>query len=289
MDEYRQRWLKSSGYFTLNVATTRGCPFKCNWCAKPIYGNRYNSRSPENVLEELLMLKSTYDFDHIWFCDDIFGLKPGWVNRFADLVQENKLEFKFKIQSRADLLLQENNVAALARAGADEVWIGAESGSQKILDAMDKGTTVGQIVESTQMMKKHGIKPCYFLQFGYPGETLEDVHLTLDLVIKNMPHDIGVSVSYPLPGTKFFDSVKSQLSEKQNWNDSDELLVMFESPMPKGYYKTLQRHLHHEFRKRQAFVSLKNLGGSSDFRKALSLVYRVPQSALSKFQMAKYA
>src|SRR5215831_8606312 len=152
LEPYRQMWLKSSGYFSLNMGTTRGCPFKCNWCAKPIYGNRYNSRSPENVVKELLLLKERYQFDHIWFCDDIFGLKPGWVHAFADMVERERLQFKFKIQARADLLVQENYIRDLARAGCDNIWMGAESGSQKILDAMDKGTTIGQIDEATHLL-----------------------------------------------------------------------------------------------------------------------------------------
>jgi anaerobic magnesium-protoporphyrin IX monomethyl ester cyclase len=152
---YRSAWLKSSGYFSLNVGTTRGCPFKCNWCAKPIYGNRYNSRSPENVVKELVYLKQQFAFDHIWFCDDIFGLKPGWVHEFATQVQAAGLQFRFKIQSRADLLVQENYVSSLAEAGCDNVWMGAESGSQRILDAMDKGITVAQIGTATALLKKH--------------------------------------------------------------------------------------------------------------------------------------
>ncbi|HXL56558.1 MAG TPA: radical SAM protein, partial [Chitinophagaceae bacterium] len=114
MEPYKKIWMNSAGYFSLNMGTTRGCPFKCNWCAKPIYGNRYNSRSPENVIAELKMLKEKYKFDHIWFCDDIFGLKPGWVNHFADLIEKEKLQLKFKIQARADLLLQENYIRDLA-------------------------------------------------------------------------------------------------------------------------------------------------------------------------------
>lgn len=289
MDNYRQRWQGSSGYFSLNMGTTRGCPFKCNWCAKPIYGNRYNSRSPENVVEELVMLKEQYGFDHIWFCDDIFGLKPGWVNRFADLVEERGLELRFKIQSRADLLLEEDNIKALARAGAEEVWIGAESGSQKVLDAMDKGTTIGQIYESTRLMKEHGVKPCFFLQFGYPGETMNDIRSTMNMVFELMPHDIGISVSYPLPGTKFYESVKSQMGEKQNWSDSDELLVMFESTYPASFYKKLQRHVHYEFRKRQALASLGRFNSLSDIKRAASLGYRIPMSLISGAELKKYA
>src|SRR6185312_1493226 len=108
MKPYRQTWIKHTGYFSMNMATTRGCPFKCNWCAKPIYGNRYNTRSPQNVVNELIMLKAIFHFDHIWFCDDIFGLKPGWVKEFADLLEKEKLSFKFKMQGRVDLLLKEN-------------------------------------------------------------------------------------------------------------------------------------------------------------------------------------
>src|SRR6266516_5937069 len=103
------------------------------------------------------MLKENFHFDHIWFCDDIFGLKPGWVNEFADLLEKEQLQFKFKIQARADLLLQENYIKDLARAGCENIWMGAESGSQKILDAMDKGITLEQIKRSTNLLKKQGV------------------------------------------------------------------------------------------------------------------------------------
>lgn len=285
IEAYRSRWMKSTGYFSINQVTTRGCPFKCNWCAKPIYGNRYNSRSPENVVEELVYLRDAYGFDHVWFCDDIFGLKPGWVKRFSELVREHKLSFKFNIQSRADLLVKENTVAELATAGASEVWIGAESGSQKVLDAMDKGTSIEQIEQSTELMKKAGIKPCFFLQFGYPGEEQDDIKATLDMVFRLMPHDIGVSVSYPLPGTKFYENVKSQMSDKQNWTDSDELLVMFEGAYSSEFYKKLQRYVHHEFRKRKALEAVKN----GDPSRIVEWAFRIPQALISKSRIAQYA
>ncbi len=250
--EYQKAWRNSHGYFSINIGTTRGCPFKCNWCAKPIYGNRYNARSPENVVEELMLLQKNYGFDHVWFCDDIFGLKPGWVKRFAELVQEKVLQFKFKIQSRADLLLKDEQIIPLAAAGCDNVWMGAESGSQKILDAMDKGTTIEQIEEATRILKKHGIHPAYFLQFGYPGETIADINMTLQLVKRNMPDDIGISVSYPLPGTKFFENVKSQLNGKANWTDSDELALMFRNTYEPEFYKQLHRYVHAYYRRLRA-------------------------------------
>jgi len=251
IEPYRQMWQKHAGYFSINVGTTRGCPFKCNWCAKPIYGNRYNSRSPRHVIKELIYLKEQFSFDHIWFCDDIFGLKPGWVNEFADLVEQNELEFKFKIQARADLLLQENYIRDLSRAGCDNIWMGAESGSQKILDAMDKGITVEQIHTATKLIRKHGMKPSFFIQFGYPGETREDIVKTIRMITGLLPHEIGISVSYPLPGTLFYEKVKNQLKEKTNWTDSDELALMFRNTYEPAFYKRLHRYVHHEFRKHQ--------------------------------------
>jgi anaerobic magnesium-protoporphyrin IX monomethyl ester cyclase len=248
IDQYKQAWLQSSGYFSINMGTTRGCPFKCNWCAKPIYGNRYNARSPENVVAELKLLHKKYQFDHIWFCDDIFGLKPGWVKRFAELLRQNDLKFRFKIQSRADLLLKDEQIKPLADAGCEVVWMGAESGSQRILDAMDKGTTIEQIEEATLLLKKYGIKPAFFLQFGYLGETLEDIQLTIKMLKKLVPSDIGISVSYPLPGTKFYEKVSEQLGTKTNWTDSDELALMFRNNYQPAFYKQLHRYVHNYYR-----------------------------------------
>lgn len=250
---YKKMWLQHAGFFSINIGTTRGCPFKCNWCAKPIYGNRYNARSPQNVLNEIKYLSEKFGIDHIWFCDDIFGLKPGWVNEFADLVEKENLKFKFKIQSRADLLVQENYVSALAHAGCDNVWMGAESGSQKILDAMDKGITVEQIKEATALLKKHNIKPSFFIQFGYLGETVTDIKLTVKMINKLMPHEIGVSVSYPLPGTGFFEQVREQLKEKSNWTDSDELALMFRNTYQPAFYKQLHRYVHKSFKRNLAW------------------------------------
>ena len=248
IESYRQVWMQKHGYFSINISTTRGCPFKCNWCAKPIYGNRYHARSPQHVIDEIKWLKEHFGFDHIWMCDDIFGLKPGWVDQFADLVEKEELHFKFKIQSRADLLLQENYVRALARAGCENTWMGAESGSQKILDAMDKGTTVEQIAEATIQLRKYGIRPAFFIQFGYPGETKEDIALTIGMINRLLPDELGISVSYPLPGTVFYERVRAELKEKTNWTDSDELHLMFRNTYPPAFYKQLHRYVHRTYR-----------------------------------------
>lgn len=285
IESYKQFWEKSKFPFTLNISTTRGCPFKCNWCAKPIFGNRYNSRSPERVVEELRFLNTTYGADSFWVTDDIFGLKPGWVTRFNELIQKNNLSIKYKIQSRADLLLKDKTIDELVASGLDEVWIGAESGSQKILDAMDKGITLDQIKESTKLLQQKGVKVAYFLQFGYLGETKEDILSTLDMVKNNKPDDIGISVSYPLPGTPFYDKVKSQMGDKLNWKDSDDLDLMFEGTFSSDYYRVLQRYVHHVYRLRQGIRKIYSPNLDVSWRYTFLIPYNFAASILSKIKL----
>ncbi|MEJ2194107.1 MAG: radical SAM protein [Ignavibacteriaceae bacterium] len=259
IDSYKKIWMENHGFFSLNIATTRGCPFRCNWCAKPIYGNRYNTRSPQEVVNEIEYLIKNYQVDHFWMSDDIFGLKPGWVQTFRDIVRDRKLIFKYKIQSRVDLLLQEDTIDALAESGADTVWVGAESGSQKILNAMDKGTTIEQIYKATNLLKSKNIKTAFFLQFGYLGETKEDIRNTIDMLLDLMPDDVGISISYPLPGTLFYDNVKDELKTKANWSDSDDLALMFRNNFSPKYYKKLHRYVHKIYRRKQGFQSLRSI------------------------------
>lgn len=258
--KYKDNWLKRHGYFSMNMVTTRGCPYHCNWCAKPIWGQRYNSRSPENVVAEMKWIKETFAPDHIWFADDILGLKPNWIEKFASLLHEADAVIPFKCLQRADLV-NEKTASALAKAGCKTVWLGAESGSQKILDAMDKGDTVADIYNAAQLLRANGIEVGFFLQFGYPGETWDDVRKTLKMVRECAPDDIGISVSYPLPGTKFFERVKLELGEKQNWVDSEDLAMLYRGPFPTEFYRVLHGRVHYEFRAWKALrhPSLKGL------------------------------
>lgn len=255
MRDYEHAWRSAHGYFSMNLVTTRGCPYHCNWCAKPIYGQRYNVRSPENVVAEMKLLKETFHPDHVEFADDIFGLRPGWIERFADLVHEHDTQIPFKCLLRADLV-KEDTVAALQRAGCRTVWMGAESGSQKILDAMDKGTRVEQIYTATERLHRAGIQVGFFLQFGYRGEDRRDIEKTLQMVRDCRPDDIGISVSYPLPGTGFFEQVRQELGEKQNWLDSDDLAMMYRGTYSTEFYRVLHRAVHAEFRLRRSWSEL---------------------------------
>ena len=248
--KYKKIWLEHHGYFSMNMVTTRGCPYHCNWCAKPIWGQRYNSRSPENVVAEMKWLKETFAPDHIWFADDILGLKPNWIEKFANLLHEEDAIIPFKCLQRADLVNAKTAIW-LAKAGCKTVWLGAESGSQMILDAMEKGNKVEDIYRAAKLLRENGIEVGFFLQFGYPGEAWGDVQKTLKMVRECMPDDIGISVSYPLPGTKFYESVKLELGEKQNWVDSEDLAMLYRGPYPTEFYRILHGRVHYEFRVRR--------------------------------------
>jgi radical SAM superfamily enzyme YgiQ (UPF0313 family) len=242
---YRHAWIEAHGYFSLNMVSSRGCPYHCNWCAKPIYGQSYHYCSPDRVAREMQYLKTHLRPDHIWFADDIFALSAQWTAQFADAVENLQAQIPFKMQSRCDLMTRPT-VAALRRAGCSEVWMGAESGSQRILDAMDKGIALEQIHQARENLRRHEIRACFFLQFGYPGEDWDDIQRTIRLVRETEPDDIGVSVAYPLPGTKFHERVVAQLGEKKNWLDSDDLAMMFRGTYTNDLYHALHDALHLE-------------------------------------------
>ena len=242
---YRDAWKSRQELFSLNLVASRGCPYRCNWCARPIYGASFHIRSAEAVAHEMSELKYTYGAEHLWFADDLFGLRPAWVMELADAVERRNASVPFKIQSRVNLITSET-ATALRRAGCTEVWMGVESGSQKVLDAMDKGTRVDQVCMAREHLRRQGIRACFFLQFGYPGETWEDIRQTVQLVRQTRPDDIGVSVSYPLPGTKFYERVREELGEKTNWVDSDDLSVIFKGTYSDEFYRALRDALHAE-------------------------------------------
>jgi len=247
VERYRQAWVTRHGRFSWNMVTSRGCPFGCNWCAKPIFGRRYAQRSPECVADEMQRLKWEVRPDHIWFADDIFGLTAPWITHFAQAVTLREARIPFMIQCRADLV-RPSVAAALAEAGAEEVWLGVESGSQRILDAMDKGTTPNDVRQATRALRKHGIRACWFLQLGYPSEGWQDLLATRDLVREEQPDDIGVSVAYPLPGTPFHARVKAELGERKNWMHTDDLAMLFHGTYTTEFYRRLRDALHDEVR-----------------------------------------
>jgi len=292
---YRDIWLQHHGYYSMNVVTSRGCSFHCNWCAKPIWGQRHNARNPQNVVAEIKWLHESYHPDHLWIADDIMGLEPGWIRRFADAVEPQQFRTPFKSLHRADLLILGDTVQSLRRAGAKTIWIGAESGSQKILDAMDKGVRVEQIYEATRRLHAAGIEVAFFLQFGYPGETREDIEMTFQMVRDCRPDDIGVAVTYPLPGTRFYDAVKQELGAKQNWVDSSDLAMMYRGPFSTAFYRQLHTVLHTEYRARKAWWSLKEMASRPQaprlrhLRGVARLIYHAARLPLARARLERLA
>jgi anaerobic magnesium-protoporphyrin IX monomethyl ester cyclase len=245
VDAYRRAWTQAHGEFSWNMASSRGCPYTCNWCAKPTFGRRYTVRSPADVVRELALLKAEVAPDHIWFADDIFGLDVDWTTALAREVEDAGCRTAFSMQSRVNLMTGQM-VEALARAGAREVWLGVESGSQKVLNAMDKGSTVEAARAATRTLKAHGVRACWFIQLGYPSETWEDILSTRDLIREERPDEIGVSVAYPLPGTEFHSRVQAQLGRQRNWKDTGDLAMLFQGAYSTALYRKVRDVLHAE-------------------------------------------
>jgi anaerobic magnesium-protoporphyrin IX monomethyl ester cyclase len=245
MEPYRAAWVNTHGYFSANMVSSRGCPYSCNWCAKPISGNKFHLRPAAAVAEEMRLLKESAGVQHIWFGDDVFALDRHWVEQFADEVTKRDAAVPFKIQSRADLM-SETVVQHLKAAGCAEVWMGVESGSQSVLNAMDKGLRLPSVRLARRLLKEAGIRACYFLQFGYPGETWTELRETIAFVRETRPDDVGISFSYPLPGTVFHDRVQEQLGQKRNWTDSDDLCIMFKAAYTTDFYRAVRDALHAE-------------------------------------------
>lgn len=245
LEPYRAAWHAAHGYFSANMVSSRGCPYRCNWCAKPISGNKFHLRPAAIVAEEMRLLKTSTRVDHIWFGDDVFALSHHWVHEFAEEVAKRNAAVPFKVQSRADLMT-EQTVRDLKTAGCAEVWMGVESGSQTVLAAMDKGLSLSSVVTARRLLTQAGIRACFFLQFGYPGETWAELQETIAFVRQTRPDDIGISFSYPLPGTAFYERVRQHLGQKRNWVDSDDLCIMFQAAYSTDFYRAVRDALHAE-------------------------------------------
>ncbi|RME24602.1 MAG: radical SAM protein [Deltaproteobacteria bacterium] len=245
---YRSAWEASGAPWELNLSTARGCPYRCNWCAKPTWGRSYAVRSPGRVVEDLVALIDQAKPDGLWFTDDIFALKPGWLAAFHAALDEAlgpRPRLPYRCLSRADLLQDEGVVALLAATGCREVWLGAESGSDRILEAMDKDCTVAEVERAVGLLRRHGIGVGLFLQLGYPGESLADVEATASMVRRLAPEGIGISVSYPLPGTVFHERVAATMTDT-HWEGSMDNRPLFRAPYREPFYTVAKRLLQHE-------------------------------------------
>ncbi|MDX2173017.1 MAG: radical SAM protein [Bacteroidota bacterium] len=233
--QYLDAWRKHHGYGMISVSSMRGCPYTCKWCSRAVYGGTYRRRKPHQVAEEMLLLKNTYRPDMIWFVDDVFTIHHRWLKEFTDAVKTLNAFIPYEIISRADRL-NEEVILTLKESGCKRIWIGAESGSQKIIDAMDRRVSVIETQNMIQLAKKHGIEAGTFIMLGYPGETKEDIKQTINHLIISNPTYFTITVAYPIKGTPLFNEVKDKFIIHPPWEISTDREIDFKRIHSKKYY-----------------------------------------------------
>jgi anaerobic magnesium-protoporphyrin IX monomethyl ester cyclase len=221
LQTYARPWRERHGVFAVHLMTSRGCPFGCKWCSRAPFGRTFRQRSPQNVAIEMRHIKDTYRPDVLWIADDILGINKKWIAAWRAEVERLDAAIPFECLSRADLI-DEPLVRDFQALGCRRVYIGAESGSQKVLDAMNKGITVEDIYRSTSLLKRYGIERALFMMLGYPSEELPDVESSLQMLRRIQPEYVGFSVAYPLRGTAFYEEVKATIPVEQQWAESNE-------------------------------------------------------------------
>ncbi len=243
--KYFSAWNTKGNYKTMFLMTSRGCPFKCSWCSKPVFGSCYRTRSPKNVVDEIKYLNNKYNPERYWINDDIFGLNRKWIKEFHDEIIKENIRIKFECLSRVDLV-DDESLLLLKESGCFKIWFGAESGSDKILNSMIKGFNTNQIRKATNMAKAHGIEVNYFIILGYPGETTEDIDLTRQLLKEAVPKHAGITIAFPLEGTQFYDEVKSELINKNKFFTDINARLIFKTKYSLLFYRLVRRLLTKE-------------------------------------------
>jgi anaerobic magnesium-protoporphyrin IX monomethyl ester cyclase len=267
LEQYFAAWRNRWGYTSLHIMTSRGCPFSCNWCSKEIFARSFRQHSPQRVVDEMLLLRDHYGVDRLWLADDIVGPNKKWMARWHAEVIERKAQIPFECLTRVDLI-NETLISQLKDVGCWKIYYGAESGSQKVLDAMHKETKVEEIYEATRLTKEAGIQVGLFIMFGYPGEELEDVRKTERMLAELQPETAGFSVAYPLKGTPFYETVKAQMAPQQHqWSTTNENRLLFKARFPNQYYNLTIRMLQKRQSARQR--PLVNPGRAVDLSKAV--------------------
>lgn len=235
MEAYLSSWEARTGERRAAVLTSRGCPFDCSWCSKPTFGRGFRQQSPERVLDELEALHRRYQVDYVRFCDDVFGIQRAWLERLLAGMEERELGIRFECLARVDLL-KPDLLEAMRAAGLARVYLGVESGSQKMLDLMNRGTRLAQIARVSAELRAHSIRQFWFLMLGYPGETVEDIEATLKLFREFSPEEYSVSIAVPLPGTRFYEAVKDRLRGRPKRRAGGDALL-YEAAYPESLYR----------------------------------------------------
>lgn len=242
---YLNAWKNAHGYSSVSLNTMRGCPYTCKWCSHSVYGVSYRRRSPEKTVEEIEFIVQHYNPDMLWFVDDVFTVSHKWLASLEKLVTERNIKIKFECISRSDRL-NEEVMAALKNLGCFRLWIGAESGSQHVLDLMDRRVNAADTREKIKMARRHGIEAGTFIMLGYPGERKEDITATAKHLIDSNPDIFLTTVAYPIKGTPFFTEVENELITELPWDKRTDRDLDFKGRFSKRFYKHANRYLVNE-------------------------------------------
>jgi anaerobic magnesium-protoporphyrin IX monomethyl ester cyclase len=246
LDAYQRAWRAAHGYSSLSIIASRGCPFECAWCQKSVFGRSCRLRHPEAVAQELALLREAYHPDQVRIVDDVVGIDRRWVGAFRDAVVARGPVVPFECLSRVDLVDREV-LTWLKEAGCVRIQFGAESGSQKVLDAMHKGTRVEQIHTAAALCRELGIEVYFFIMVGYPGEEWGDIRATVRLLRKTRPTRFSSTIAYPLPGTPFHEQVRDRLAAAPDWDYTAENRMIYRGRYSTRFYRWVQRLLQHEW------------------------------------------
>jgi anaerobic magnesium-protoporphyrin IX monomethyl ester cyclase len=235
LGQYLDAWKKAHGQSAVSVSTQRGCPYTCRWCSTAVYGQSYRRRSPAAVVEEIRHLQQTYDFDLIWFVDDVFTVSHQWLSGFRQALEQAGVCIRFECITRADRLT-EAVLDVLRDCGCFRVWIGAESGSQRIIDAMDRRVQVQQVRDMIRAARQRGIQAGTFIMLGYPGETEADIFETVRHLQESGPDLFTITVAYPIRGTGLYEEVEGRLLPALPWEERSDRDLDFPRSYPRRYY-----------------------------------------------------
>lgn len=272
LQAYFDLWRKHHTYAPLSVNTMRGCPYGCKWCSRAVYGKSYRRRSPGHVVESLISLKKQYDFDRIWFVDDVFTINPRWMRKFAELARSQGLAIPYEAISRADRM-NEEIVRLLKDSGCFRIWIGAESGSQSVLDAMNRMVKIEQVKDAVHLSKQYGIETGTFLMLGYPGETEKDIRQTLHYLLDADPDHFTITLAYPIKGTPFYEEVEDKIIDSLDWTRSTDRQIEFKRTYSRQYYEQAIRWIRNETAFRRE-IKKQRLSGRSITAKLRSMKAR---------------
>lgn len=258
LQKYFDAWKQKHGISMLNVSTMRGCPYSCKWCSRAVYGTSYRRRNPALVVDEIESLQQQYAFDKIWFVDDVFTINPKWLRAFANEVQQRGIKISYEIITRADRLTEES-VQLLKQSGCFRVWIGAESGSQKIIDAMDRRVKVEQVREMIRLVKSYDMEAGTFIMLGYPGEDEKDIIETLHHLKYSDPDFYTITVAYPIKGTPLYSEVENVFTQDLEWETSTDRDIDFRRSYSRRYYEHAMQWIQCEMSKSKTHQNIQSL------------------------------